>query len=55
MENGEESGGCGELADVEPLAAMFSEAVWPDLEHVQKAALHASHPTNIADIIPQLL
>jgi hypothetical protein len=55
MGNDEESGGCGELADVEPIAAVFSEAVWPDLEHVQKAALRASHPTNKADIIPQLL
>jgi len=27
MENGEESGGCGELADVGPLAAVFGEAV----------------------------
>jgi hypothetical protein len=55
MENDEESGGCGEVADMEPLAAVFGEAVWPDLEHVQKAALHASHPTNKEDIIPQLL
>lgn len=52
MENGEESGGCGELADVGPLAAVFGEAVWPDLEHVERAALQASHPTNKADIIP---
>lgn len=52
MENGEESGGYGELADVGPLAAVFGEAVWPDLEHVEKAVLQASHPTNKADIIP---
>lgn len=45
MENGEESGGCGELAYVGPLAAVFGKAVWQDLEHVEKAALQASHPT----------
>jgi len=27
MENGEESGGCGELAYVGPLAAVFGKAV----------------------------